>query len=150
MFRTQRPYVSKDGYDFLFWFYANLYANHLYNSTFMPIPTPKKFFTSGEKAVWRNLATWALDSDSEMDGGWVELPGPAEWWSEEEMDVDLEGFWFSTHSARGHMDAIRLINSGEDTEGVYSRVLPSDRDLWVMDDTSSSRKTLNRFFTIKK
>jgi hypothetical protein len=57
------------------------------------------FFTAGEWAVFKNMASWwSLFSDAdeeekkEFKEGWYTLPGPACWWPD---DYDFDGNGFS-------------------------------------------------------
>jgi hypothetical protein len=102
---------------------------------------PEKFFTSGEKAIWKNLAAWAYANDD-----WVDLPGPAEWWPDSITAIDATGFTFSDQST-GHMEAMQLVLSKEaPDEELYQRLFPSHTDLRVMNDDSQTRMLLKAFF----
>ena len=41
------------------------------NSVFYAIGGPESYFTTSEKAIWRNLIIWAFG-----DNKWIELLGP--------------------------------------------------------------------------
>jgi hypothetical protein len=104
---------------------------------------PKKFFTSGEKAIWRNLAAWCF-----KDNEWIDLPGPAEWWPESIDEIDATGFTFSDQTT-GHEEAMKLVLSKETpNEELYQRLFPSHTDLRVMNDDSQTRMLLDAFFSL--
>jgi hypothetical protein len=110
-------------------------------SVFHIRPGPGKFFTTGEKAIWRNLAAWAYGPDE-----WVDLPGPAQWWPD---DIDSTGFIFSDQST-GHKEAMLMVENDELLdEDLYYRLFPSHTDLRVMEDNSQSRLLLKSFFGFK-
>jgi hypothetical protein len=103
---------------------------------------PAEFFTTGEKAVWRNLASWAWQDDE-----WVDLPGPASWWPKSDAQIDATGFHFSTKSPEGHKEAILVMYAAKEPEdGSYQRVFPSDSEFWVMEDTVATQNYLRKFF----
>lgn len=109
---------------------------------FHPWKSPAKFFTIGEKAIWRNIAAWAFEDD------WIELPGPASWWPENDEDLDATGFYFSGYNT-GHYEAMQLVLASEKLEGnLYERVFPSYSDLRIMEDDSTNQSLLNAYFGI--
>ncbi len=68
----------------------------MYSDLITLIPVAE-FFTPGERAVWRNLASWVLE-----DNEWVDFPGLANWWPEADNKIDATGFHFSTRSPKGY------------------------------------------------
>jgi hypothetical protein len=115
----------------------NIYTN--LSSVFHYWKDPSKYFTTGEKAVWKNLAAWAFD-----DNEWVDLPGPAEWWPEDE-GLDATGFQFSDQKY-GHKEAwLMVMGDKEPEDGSYNRVFPAEDDLLIMEDNSMSRMALKAF-----
>ena len=105
--------------------------------------SPAKFFTQGEKVVWKNLASWAIEDE------WVELPGPAEWWPDTEDRLDATGFKFSTKSPKGLQAAMLMVYATEEPEdGSYQRIFPSNSELWVMDDTTATQHFLRNFLRL--
>ena len=111
------------------------------HSKFQQDSTPKKFFTTGEKAVWKNLAAWLFPDDD----GWVELPGPADWWPD---SVDKTGFGFSI-SQTGHEEAMRMvIGQGEPENGLFDRIYPSDKELILMEDDHRTQLGINAFMCL--
>jgi hypothetical protein len=90
--------------------------------------------------MWKNMAAWC-----EEEGGWVDLPGPADWWPED-SEIDRTGFAFSDRRS-GHYEAYRLIHADQEpSDGTYERVLPSGTDLVVMEDSIETREILKAFF----
>ena len=93
------------------------------NSVFHAIGGPESYFTTSEKAIWRNLATWAFGDDE-----WIELPGPADWWPEDEA-IDSTGFYFLEPNP-GYRQALELVLASKyPNDGSYERVLASDDTL---------------------
>jgi hypothetical protein len=98
---------------------------------------PEKFFTEGEKAVWRNLNAWVLDGTDEDT--WVTLPGPADWWP---IDIDATGFFFPEQGP-GYKEAFMMIDAeGEPADGSYDLLCPGDGILRVMANNAESRALL--------
>lgn len=94
-------------------------------SGFHPFAGPGRFFTEGEKAVWRNCSVWNRELN---DPEWSTLPGPADWWPD---DINSIGFYTPNDSyAKGFYDAYKMIHKKEPpTDGSYERVYPSDTEL---------------------
>ncbi len=102
---------------------------------------PKTFFTPSEKAIWRNLAMWLSDEDD----GWIDLPGPASWWQDDDF-IDSSGFSFFPSSVGGHREAMELVYArGEIDWDMYARIFPSDSELRVLPDDSTTRLLLQSF-----
>lgn len=78
------------------------------------------------------------------------MPGPAEWWPENDGFLDSTGFYFSDQKS-GHKEAMEMVLSDEafDKE-LYQRIFPSGSDLLVMADDSQTRMALKAFEGLAK
>lgn len=89
---------------------------------------------------------WAFNNEDEDEDGWVELPGPADWWPEGEEDLNATGFFFHP-PASGYKEAYEMIYAEKEPEdGSYNRIFPSANNLYIMEETELTR-TLLRAFT---
>jgi hypothetical protein len=105
---------------------------------------PTDVFTSDEIAIWKNFAAWKK-SASWINGDWVDLPGPASWWGDDNS-IDATGFRFSTISAGAHKAAWEIVRAPElPADNSYDRIAPSHSDLWLMDDTMATRVAVEAF-----
>ncbi|KAH8650262.1 hypothetical protein BGZ60DRAFT_421926 [Tricladium varicosporioides] len=113
---------------------------------------PGKYFSASEKALWRNLVSWSIEDE------WVDLPGPASWWpiqksigpeqlSESHKVFDQLGFKLYENKA-GYFNAWKMVMEPfEPTDGSYNRILPSEEELVLLDDTIETRDKLRDFYT---
>ncbi|TAQ84284.1 hypothetical protein B7494_g7388 [Chlorociboria aeruginascens] len=108
------------------------------------IPGPDKFFTTGEKAIWKNICAWAYEDDE-----WIELPGPADWWPDDQKKLDATGFVFS-EIKHGHLAAFHMLLMDESLidEDEYGRLYPYEDDLYIMEDDSTSRMGRKAFLSL--
>ena len=87
------------------------------------------------------MASWVFEDE------WVDLPGPADWWPEDDNMIDATGFYFSSRSSKGHEAAIKMAFAAEEPkDGSYQRILPSKSELFLMKDTMATQKFLRKFF----
>jgi hypothetical protein len=92
---------------------------------------PAKYFTPGEKAIWRNGLSW-----SNREEEWVDLPGPAAWWPESDTKLDATGFYISDGSWEGHFLAYKMMREPQEPQdGSYQRIYPSNAKLFVIENT---------------
>lgn len=110
------------------------------NSVFYAYADPKKFFTTGEKALWRNCAKW---NDEDENPEWITLPGPADWWPE---NIDDTGFYFSDVKS-GHFEAYKMIHE-KDMPDEYEMIFPSENELVLMEKSSITEMTLKAFLNL--
>jgi hypothetical protein len=84
---------------------------------------PHLYFSSAERAIFRNMSTWMTDA-------WYELPGPADWWPE---DYDLVEHGFApSNISRNFERAFEIIfEPTEPKDFVF--VLPGDSELVMME-----------------
>lgn len=101
---------------------------------------PKKFFTTGEKALWRNCAKWYNEDENPE---WITLPGPADWWPE---NIDDTGFYFSDVKS-GHFEAYKMIHE-KDMPDEYEMIFPSENELVLMEKSSITEMTLKAFLNL--
>lgn len=117
--------------------------------------SPQRFFTAKEKAIWRSMAMWVFEREE-----WVDLPGPAEWWPEDDKKIDRLGFGFSDQKY-GHKEAFLLVTSKPDefVKEAYSRVFPSipavswvslSRVVSLSDVVSPSRRILKYVYLLMR
>jgi hypothetical protein len=113
--------------------YSNLYSNGwltmMNGREIFDIIPPHLFFTRQEIAIWVNMAVW----DSSED---IELPGPAEWWTE---DYDYVKYGFDIPLVdNGQSEAFAMLF--EDEEPIrYNLIFPSDVSLRLMEDSAEAR-----------
>jgi hypothetical protein len=127
-------------------FYTNHYTNQpgLHFNRELSSLDPAVLFTTEEKAVWKNLATWR-NTLSWVDGDWVDLPGPAWLWPDNDT-IDAAGFGFSVVQAAAHKDAFQIVLAQKlPLDDSYDRIFPSYSSLWLMEDGLSSRKVVTNF-----
>ena len=89
------------------------------------------------------MAGWRNDEED----GWVDLPGPASWWPKSEAELDATGFYVPTRSPEGYVAAMEMVWDAEEEPKDYKLVLPSEDDLWVMEDTAANRDYLDGFYS---
>ncbi|KAB8291613.1 hypothetical protein EYC80_006413 [Monilinia laxa] len=98
------------------------YINRRNGKSYDIIP-PHKFFTVQERMIWRNLRI-AIDGGAvENDSDWVQLPGPAEWYSKD-YDFEKHGFHDPQEkSARLYKEILALLLfTGDYVPEEYRRV----------------------------
>jgi hypothetical protein len=114
----------------------------MFHSVFHAYAGPDKFFTTGEKGIWKNCVMWNEEDD---DPEWATLPGPADWWPE---DIDSTGFCFSGEKS-GHFEAYKMIHEKQvPNDGSYERIFPSSTDLLLMPKSLISDMALTSFLRL--
>jgi len=116
-------------------FQANL------NRMFHSWKSPDRYFTPGEKAVWRNWIQWR-----NIDELWLELPGPAEWWDDIKVeDLTELGFDFSgvLGDYKGAWSMVWAVEKPVD--GSYERLLPTGHELVVLPPSPENRAFVQAF-----
>ena len=99
------------------------------------------FFTVGERAVFKNFASWG---DDDAEEGWYTLPVLAEWWSDH-YDYDQHGFDMSP-TTTGQFEAYQLIHTIHDElPAIWDRVFPSKTELCLVRDSVEGKMLLELF-----
>ncbi|KAL9040635.1 MAG: hypothetical protein Q9180_001789 [Flavoplaca navasiana] len=99
--------------------------------TKVPTLPPHKYFSSRQKALFRNLWAWTTRVDEE---GWYDLPGPAEWWSGYPFDHSGVHNWEPDADSRLARRAWQIIREEFDFSFVPDllRIAPTEEELTIM------------------
>jgi hypothetical protein len=94
---------------------------------------PHDFFSAGERAIFRNIASWSASDD-----GWYYLPGPADWWPEN-YDFEKHG-WEPCEEDLGQQAAFNLANGYmDDVPEEWDKVLPTEDELGFIPSNIAAR-----------
>ncbi|KAH0551259.1 hypothetical protein GP486_007451 [Trichoglossum hirsutum] len=98
---------------------------------------PHMFFTPGEIAIFKNMATWKED-DIDIETGWYTLPGPVEWWADG-YDYESYGFDVPTADMRHHEALLMAFTPSVKPPALWDEVFPSETELCLMNSSIEAR-----------